>query len=403
MPIGWIDFSKSERNKVFSVLDLLSEQGTLDELGIAPIRDGFADIFFPGTSTIQTRAKYFFIVPYALKDLEHSKEVNPNRALRIFDEVEKKCGVVLMNNGEDTDGIIGSRSLATNNWVKRTPASIYWAGLRNYGIFTGGNLSLSEYIRAMCVLKNQKHTMIKLGNHNDNADNDSDDRDAEELFKKQFWKIPTYQQNWLEDLSIKLTEEESFFLKHQIIEAYPDSMMAYILRHDLVDIFSCKSFQDLKSIIQIFPEQIQNDYYKAYDFSEFLYVLRTIYNMIVSDDHNEKAAAIWEEFKPDLPKIAAVDLESIFDRLQIHKNVFLCKFLRNEQTLMLEGDLERMKAEIKRREVELKDSRAKTSHPGEFKPDDWFGGKELDYRFGNAKRIMSDIFESEGYDVKSPQ
>ena len=47
MPLGWIDFSKSERNKVLSVLDLLSEAGTLDELGIAPVRDGFSSIFFP--------------------------------------------------------------------------------------------------------------------------------------------------------------------------------------------------------------------------------------------------------------------------------------------------------------------------------------------------------------------
>ena len=59
MQLGWIDFSKSERNKVLNVLDMLSEAGTLDELGIAPIRDGFANRFFPGTSTIQTRAKYF--------------------------------------------------------------------------------------------------------------------------------------------------------------------------------------------------------------------------------------------------------------------------------------------------------------------------------------------------------
>ena len=73
MPLGWIDFSKSERNKVLSVLDLLSEAGTLDELGIAPVRDGFANLFFPGTSTIQTRAKYFMIVPYALKDLEYRR------------------------------------------------------------------------------------------------------------------------------------------------------------------------------------------------------------------------------------------------------------------------------------------------------------------------------------------
>ena len=48
MPLGWIDFSKSERNKVLSVFDLLSEAGTLYELGIAPIRDGYANIFSQG-------------------------------------------------------------------------------------------------------------------------------------------------------------------------------------------------------------------------------------------------------------------------------------------------------------------------------------------------------------------
>lgn len=46
MNLGWIDFSKTERSKVLSVLDLLQDGGTLDELGIAPIRDGFSSIFF---------------------------------------------------------------------------------------------------------------------------------------------------------------------------------------------------------------------------------------------------------------------------------------------------------------------------------------------------------------------
>ena len=48
MPLGWIDFSKTERSKVLTVLDMLTEKGTLDELGIAPIRDGFSNLFFPG-------------------------------------------------------------------------------------------------------------------------------------------------------------------------------------------------------------------------------------------------------------------------------------------------------------------------------------------------------------------
>lgn len=402
MPLGWIDFSKSERNKVLSVLDLLSESGTLDELGIAPIRDGFANLFFPGTSTIQTRAKYFMIVPYALKDLEYSNETNPNRMLRTFDEIERKCGEMLISNGEDTDGIIGSRSLAQNKWVKRTPADIYWAGLRNYGIFTGGTLSLSEYIRAMCALKNQKATITKLGNRNDNADADEgDDKDAGELFRMQFWKITTYRDGWMDNLSIKLSSEEGSFLRQQIITAYPDSMLAFILHNSVTEIFACKTFQELDGLIKIFPEQIQNDYLLAYAFSSFLFVLRIVYNIVVSDGQNEAAIALWEEVQPDLFERADVDLEAIISRLSVYRNVSLCAFLRKAQILMKNADLDSLKMEIKRRERELKTSRAKTLHPGEFDRDTWFGGGELDYRFGNAKVIIRDIFESEGTYAKS--
>ena len=402
MPLGWIDFSKSERNKVLSVLDMLSEAGTLDELGIAPVRDGFANIFFPGTSTIQTRAKYFMIVPYAMKDLEYSNETNPNRMMRTFDEVERLCGERFLQNGGDTDGIIGSRSLRQNRWVKRTPADIYWAGLRNYGIFTGGTLSLSEYVRAMCALKNQKTSLVKLGNRNDNAEEgDLDDKDAGELFRMQFWKIPTYDGKWMDNLSIKLTADEGEFLKTQIVTSFPESMMAYILRNRKTEVFECNSFQKMDSLIHIFPKQIQSDYALAADFSDFLYVLRTIYNIVVSDGKNTDANSEWENLNGYLGDLAAVDLEAIFTRLHIYGNVFLCNFLRKSQELMAAGDLEGMKTEIRRRERELKQSRAKTMHPGEFDPDAWYGGGALDYRFGNAKVIMRDIFESEGLYAES--
>jgi len=396
MPLGWIDFSKSERNKVLSVLDLLSEAGTLDELGIAPIRDGYANIFFPGTSTIQTRAKYFMIVPYALKDMEYSSESNPNRILKAFDEVEKNCGKRFLANVEDTNGIIGSRSLGQGKWVKRTPADVYWAGLRNYGIFTGGTLSLAEYVRAMCALKNQKSTLTKLGNRNDTEDSDGDDKDAGELFRMQFWNIPTYDPDWEDDLNIKLTEEEGNFLKRQIILTYPDSMMAYILKNNMTEIFEAEDFASLDGLIHLFPDEIQADYVLARDFSRFLYVLRTIYNIIVSNGENTDANSEWNTLKPSLKELADVDLETVFGRLQIFSNVFLCNFLRKEKDLMTAGDLEGMKTEIRRRERELKQTRAKTMHPGEFDPTVWYGGGTLDYRFGNAKVIVSDIFESEG-------
>ena len=67
MQLGWVDFSKADREKVLDVMNLLQEQGAVDEIGIGLIRDAFANYFFPGTSTVQTRAKYFFIVPYILQ------------------------------------------------------------------------------------------------------------------------------------------------------------------------------------------------------------------------------------------------------------------------------------------------------------------------------------------------
>ena len=173
-------------------------------------------------------------------------------------------------------------------------------------------------------------------------------------------------------------------------------MMAFILRNGLVEVLKSKTFQEMKNLLSLFPEHIQQDYALAYSFSDFLFVLRTMYNIIVSEDRNEEANALWEAQKDELGTFAEIDLESVFSRLNVFGNVFLCNFLRRSQVLMKCGDFDGLKMEIKRRERELKQTRAKTIHPGEFDPNAWFGGGQLDYRFGNAKVIMNDIFESEG-------
>ncbi len=91
MQLGWIDFSKEDRQKALDVINLLSEQGAVDELGIGIIRDAFANYFFPGTSTIQTRAKYFLIVPYVLREAADGRYgKDANRVLRAIDSAEKR-------------------------------------------------------------------------------------------------------------------------------------------------------------------------------------------------------------------------------------------------------------------------------------------------------------------------
>lgn len=399
MPLGWIDFSKTERSKILTVLDMLTEAGTLDELGISPVRDGFSNLFFPGTSTIQTRAKYFFAVPYALKELEKSSEGNPNKIFKALDEKERECGELFLTQNADESGVIGKRSLKSGHWVKRAPSDIYWAGLRQYGIFVGGRLSISEYIRTMCVFKNQKSTLKKLGNRHDNAkEYEVDDKDAGDTFKMQFWNMPLYSKDWFERLKMELTQDEGAFIKGQIILSCPDSMLAYILKNDerkILDLDGFKSLQD-SGIIYGFPEQIQKDYFRAQSFSDFIFCLRVIYNTIVSGGENEEANYWLEELHPEFKNYAEVDIDDILKRLEIFNNPLLEKFLHETQALMRADDMDALVRCIKDREIQLKgQSRAKTSHPGEFDKTAWFGGGLLDYRFSNAKVIMRDIFESE--------
>ena len=397
MQLGWIDFSKTERNKILSVLDLLQDNGTLDELGIAPVRDGFSNIFFPGTSTIQTRAKYFLIVPYALKDLERSTETNPDVLRKTLDAIERSCGEKFLAINKDERGIIGGRSLQNHRWVKRTPSEIYWAGLRQYRIFSFGNWTLTEYLRASAAYKKRKATLKDLRSRNDRAEkSDWDDKDAGNSGHIQFWNIPTYTSEWKQTLEMSLTQDEASFLKQQIITTHPSSMLGVILQKNLLQILECDNFESMSEYIDQFPDQIQQDYWLAVNFSRFLYIIRTAYNIIVSDGKNELANREFERLHPDFADEASVDLDAIITRLGIGGNVALCKFLRAAQGFILADDFAGLCKCIKDREILLKGAgRAKTAHPGEFDPNAWFGGKYLDYRFSNAQIILTDIFEGE--------
>src|SRR5437762_10102309 len=62
----WLDYSEHERRTMLDIVDLFREHDTRDEFKIGSVRDTFADLFFPGTSTIMTHARYFPIVPWII-------------------------------------------------------------------------------------------------------------------------------------------------------------------------------------------------------------------------------------------------------------------------------------------------------------------------------------------------
>ena len=145
MRLGWVDFSDDERNKVMDVIRQLTQPGAVDELGIGVIRDAFSDYFFPGTSTIQTRAKYFLVVPYIMKELgDNSANSTVPQLINELQKKEKECARKLIQNSSyNENGIIGRDTLP--NWVVRSPSDIYWNGIRTFRIFYPQNMSIREY------------------------------------------------------------------------------------------------------------------------------------------------------------------------------------------------------------------------------------------------------------------
>ena len=100
MKIGWVDFSNSERNKVVSILRLLESQTALDELGVGTVRDAFSNLLFPGISTLETRAKYFVLVPYIFNLAERQRFRNRRDVLQFIQGQESKMEAAISSREE---------------------------------------------------------------------------------------------------------------------------------------------------------------------------------------------------------------------------------------------------------------------------------------------------------------
>ena len=406
MQLGWVDFSTRERDQALEALKLLREPWALDELGIAPIRDGFGDRFFPGISTLMTRAKYFFLVPYAIKDLEQKKIQSPKTFQEELRAVERKCAQTLRDRYKDNPevrGIIGGDSLNQPKWVRQTPSQNYWSGLRTFRIFrnpaTNPYMSRAEYIMAFCsqTEKNQKMRSQLYRGSNKEAEGLFDDRFAGEAGFIEYWNIPAWHSGWNKDLKIDLTEEEGAFLQKQIVDSCPHSLLGFLIESPEAReaVPTCESFRDLLALS--LSEDLKEPVSLAASFADFLYVLRTRFNCLVSGENNPEAKSEWKRLREELPEQAnKAKLDSVAACLwpKTAPPVPLMAFLKEARDCMAREDVQGLDQCIRTREKKLKGNRAKTAHPERYGSNTWYGGKYLDYRFGTAKRILVDIWEA---------
>lgn len=405
MDISWIDFSDKDRKRILDIIALIHEQGAVDELGIGVIRDHFAEKFFPGTSTIQTKAKYFLLNTYIFKDLEEEKIKDFETYMKRLDQKEEKCAKKLLEiankNGTDKEGIIGRRNIEgrRKKWVRRRPTEIYWGGLRTYGIFTEKEFSLSQYAKFMTT-------------------------DAEQ---KNFWICPpTYKQNWMDKLEknggIELNKEEAEFLKERIIAKQGNTLLGIILKK------YCKEFSVLKgdkentifdNLFDIVmkkdvPDEIKREYIWAKNISDFLYCAQIRYNIILANEKlnpNVNLSYVddlknkWQIYcSKNLKKIAEnANIENIKTVIKDRK---LNEFLDKLKNAMLENkSLEEKEKNIDEivieREKQKKNrERAKLNKESTELIDRWHGIDKLIYRTDRAHELILDIMKGLEKDVR---
>lgn len=296
--LGWIDFSPTHRNKVMLVMDLFKEQGVIDELGLGTIRDTISDLLFPGTSTIQTRAKYFLLIPWILKDIESKGKFE--RFFSDLEESEISFVKSLYKNSPGNRGIIGA-TLRNKN-PKRKPSSIYWNGLRTYKIlnFKG---SLSDYINHLRYHHKKQQTQRRQIAEAD-GNISGDDKDANHMDQQYLWcHLPEPPVNWKTNLTIELSGEEAKFLKERIIRSNSESLWTYTLNHISERAKAFSSISDFL-LVEELPDTLRKLVMLAVDFNRIMQGALIRYNLLIQisreNGNVDDLQLHWEKYLKDM-------------------------------------------------------------------------------------------------------
>ncbi len=263
----WLDYSEKDRQKMLGILHALKEHETRDELGIGVIRDAFADMFFPGTSTIQTRARYFLFVPWMYRGLEEKKVLSSKIEKRARDEEVRLIDRLLESN--DPEGTIGR--YAKKN-LKRLPSSIYWNGLEAWGIRLCP-YSVSDYHRSLEAF----YKFSKDDSHSYEEEIDSRER-------RRNWHpaLPPVPDDFPEKASFSLTSEEACYLKERVMTRWPNTMLAYLLDSDIPS--ESVRFPWDHPICPDLPETIRERILHARNFSEVINGASLLYNFMLAEN-----------------------------------------------------------------------------------------------------------------------
>jgi hypothetical protein len=400
--LGWIHFSRSFRDRVNTVLDMMDEEGMVDELGVGAFRDAFADIFFPGISTIQTRAKYFFIIPYLIKDYVNLPGNKQNGLDKYLYEAEHEIMWELAakynHKRNSGSGVIGITKTPRNR-ISRRPSSVYWNGLRILG-FMKTSLSFAEYsIRINEILKD------KLSRKMSDKKEDSDDEDVA-LASDNGIKVSTYQNKWKQGIDMPLNYEEADFFRQTIIRSVPSTFLYQLIAVEKLrkDFLRCKDFRSFVGIAlkENLPEDLKIKLTLAHDLDVVVEGLHWVYSNEINKHHyqDERYYEKWTGWTKtlydeiiDLENLKGETLILIAPRANYYSKLFIIKVLQMIRQRNLDYDTMAILVKDQERDIKKYKSRFKPNSEKDFKMGEVKSLSFLNYRFTNAKTIITDIFK----------
>jgi hypothetical protein len=402
--IGGVDFSSTDRARVQEVLALLKEKGTLDELGIGQVRDAFSDLLFPGFSTIQTTARYFLAVP---KILRAWAALTPQQRRKqplsdYLAEAENQLAEELAENHKrkelSLEGIIG-HTLIESGGVARRPSSTYWNGLRVFNIIRSEK-SLAEFCREW----------RQEGAESDAVDSEEGTDDGDGRFESEVKLPPVTRELRPNELTLRLSKTEATFLSTQfkMARGHTDSVAAQLLSAGLVVPAISEEHQRFEAFSvwaanqKTLSQRCRDRITTAQRFSLAVEGAHITFNRLLAKLlPNDKLGALCEYELPSWKTRAAqagvfhdgapqewlgtgVSETKSFKMLSVN-------FLHSWNSALCHG-ASQSKLD------DLVEKQAIANKPGRSllvrlprKASDWYGMKELDYRWPTARRMLLDI------------
>lgn len=390
----WIDHSEAERRRMLDAIELFRERGTRDELGLAGVRDGFADLMFPGTGSLQTRARYFFFVPWMFGSLETDRVSSAEMPRRA-----RQFEVKLINSlaeSSDTEGIIGIQKRAA---LQRMPSSIYWNGLKRLGIRLCSG-SQDDYFKGL----DESYRRARRAVRNDDGESvGASDRN---------WSaaIPAPPPSFPEAAELQLSAGEADYLRERIVTEAPLSLFAFVA--DRSDIASDVSFVWDHPLAGRLPEHLAKQVLHARNFAEVMHGAPILYNIMLAEMEPQRdellpnLREVFEGWRVDM-QVRRSDLRA-WNRAEFWPLLYASGARVTEPTrqfadawidLVLDaGDLADLFGRplardlISGRERRLKRGLARLHN--EHARERWNGNSglaRLEYRWRNAQRVLNDM------------